>query len=272
MSVTLEFQGPDALPLDLAGVTPAALAGRSVRDIEHLPIVIGNRQAPLAEAFRVRRTTDDGPLVVTGRLEHVRNLGAAMTSGELRVEGSPGAGCGRRMAGGALRVAGNVGDDAGQALRGGLLHVQGNAGDRLAAASPGAWRGMTGGEVLVEGRAGHDCGTRMRRGLIAVRGGAGCGLGARMLAGTIYVGGPCGPDPGAGMHRGTLGLWGPEPPRLPSTFRYCGAVDLPMLPLLAARLAAWGMRWQPPPTGPVALYLGDFLGLGRGEIMVRAPA
>jgi hypothetical protein len=57
---------------------------------------------------------------------------------------------------------------------------------------------------------------------------------------------------------------------LPNAFRYACTAELPMMPLLAARLRTLGAAWEPPCNGPTHVYLGDFLALGRGEILTRA--
>src|SRR2546426_11717669 len=81
-----------------------------------------------------------------GDLRLAEGLGAAMTGGELLVEGHAGRDVGVAMAGGTIEVRGDTGDNAGGAL-------------------PGAARGMVGGGIVSRGDAGDGAGARMRRGV-----------------------------------------------------------------------------------------------------------
>ena len=156
-------------------------------------------------------------------------------------------------------------------MRGGLVRVAGNAGHLLGAAYRGSPKGMRGGTILVEGSAGNEAGCAMRRGLIAVGGAVGDFAGVMMLAGSIFVFGRLGIRPGAGMKRGTLVTVARDgnAPRLLPTFRFDCEYRPPWLPLYARRLRALGF---PVPEGlagtPCRRYSGDFIELGKGEILV----
>jgi formylmethanofuran dehydrogenase subunit C len=93
-----------------------------------------------------------------------------------------------------------------------------------------------------------------------------------MLAGSILIFGAAGIRAGAGMRRGTIGLLGPEPapPMLP-TFKFACAYRPEFL-----RVFLWHLRrsgFAVPEECLTAVYRrynGDFLELGKGEILVRA--
>ena len=131
---------------------------------------------------------------------------------------------------------------------------------------------MTGGEILVDGNAGNEIGHSMRRGLIAVAGTIGDLSGVNLIAGTIVVGGEPGIRHGAGMKRGTIVFLDPatSPDVLP-TFRAAGGCRPTFLRLYLKHLA--GRGW-PVPEGSLEAayrrYNGDFLELGKGELLVRS--
>jgi formylmethanofuran dehydrogenase subunit C len=127
---------------------------------------------------------------------------------------------------------------------------------------------MRGGEILIHGNAGHEVGSRMRRGLIAIAGSADQWVGKRMLAGTIGVTGPCGLRPGAGMRRRTIGLFGGKPAELLPTFRFACRGRLPVLAIVERQLRSRGFPLKSSVDRDVDLFHGDFLQLGRGELLL----
>jgi formylmethanofuran dehydrogenase subunit C len=255
--------------LELDGVIPSVVRDKSLSEIERLPVVHGNRQEPLAEWFKVAGDPGDQRIELEGDLSRVHAIGAGIDSGEIHAAGSVGRHAGRQARGGRLRIDGDAGDGLGLQMQGGLIHVRGGAGDAVGAAAPGGLRGMTEGTILVEGSVGREAGSAMRRGLIAV-GGCGEAAGAGMLAGTLLVFGRCGLHPGANMRRGTIGLFGPAPRLLP-TFRYACRYRPGCLDMLLVRLAQLDYPFRHDPArGPVDLFHGDFLVLGRGEILCGA--
>jgi formylmethanofuran dehydrogenase subunit C len=129
---------------------------------------------------------------------------------------------------------------------------------------------MTGGEIMIEGDAGNEVGHALRRGLIAVRGKAGDGLGFNMIAGTILVFGQAGIRPGAGMRRGTIGLFGSEPPPMLPTFRLACTGSPEFLRVYLLHLRRVGFAVPDECLSAVyRRYNGDFLELGKGEILIR---
>lgn len=270
MTLRLEYCGDTGVPVEVEGVTPSALRGRALTEIERWPIFCGNRQVPLAELFRVTGDPSDQRVAWCGELSGVHWIGAGMDGGETYIEGSAGRHAGSEMTAGTLVVDGDAGDWLGAHLHGGLIVVRGRAGHLVGAAYRGSPRGMTGGTILVFGAAGNEVGHAMRRGIIAI-GGGGDAVGFGMLAGTILVFGPCGIRPGAEMRRGSIGLFGPEPPPLLPTFRYGCCFRLVFLNLLARHLLGLGYGPAEVLNGrAVHLYHGDLVSLGRGEVLVPA--
>jgi formylmethanofuran dehydrogenase subunit C len=261
----------DRLAVDMTGVTPTSLAGKSLDVIRGTTVFHGNRPTPLGELFTISGDGADLVWQFDGNASAVHSLGADMTAGEIRVAGPIGRHAGERMRGGRIEIAGNAGDFLGAEMAGGSIRVHGNAGDHVGAARIGSPRGMTGGTILIDGAAGQGVGARIRRGLIAIAGNAGDDLGHDMLAGTILVFGAVGSQCGAGMRRGTIGLFGPPPTPLP-TYRLACRGSLPMLALIQRELqaAAFAPAAIEKLTRHVELHHGDFLQSGRGEILISA--
>jgi formylmethanofuran dehydrogenase subunit C len=261
----------ERLAVDMTGVTPTSLVGKSLDAIRKTPVFHGNRPTPLGELFTISGDGADLVWQFDGNASIVHSLGAEMMAGEIRVAGSIGRHAGERMRGGRIEIAGNAGDFLGAEMAGGAIRVRGNGGDYVGAARVGCARGMTGGTILVDGATGQGVGVRMRRGLIAIAGNAGESLGRGMLAGTILVFGAVASPCGAGMHRGTIGLFGPAPTLLP-TYRLAYRGSLPMLALIRRELqaAAFAPAAIEKLAHPVELHHGDLLQLGRGEILIAA--
>lgn len=270
MPLVLRYSAETTIPMEVEGLIPSAVRGKSLGEIERWEIAQGNQTRPLAEFFRVSGDTTDGRIEFQGDLSGVHWIGAGMDGGEIHIAGDAGRHVGSEMTGGRITVEGDAGDWLGAEMHGGQIHVHGRAGHMVGAAYRGSVRGMTGGTILVHGPVGSETGRSMRRGLIAV-GGSGDAAGYDLLAGTILVFGPCGLRPGANMRRGTIGLLGlgSDPPTLLSTFRYACRFRPVFLAMLLAELVRLGY--------PVAeelaaadydLYHGDLVSLGRGEILI----
>lgn len=271
MSLTLTYFGQTSLPVEIEGLTPDWAATKSLQEIERFEIVHGNRKLPLAAMFKVRGDASDKRLDFEGNLTGVHWIGAQMASGELHIHGSGGRHVGSEMTGGTIWVDGDVGDWLGGEMHGGLVHVKGNAGHLTGAAYRGSAKGMTGGTILVDGSAGNEIGIRMRRGMIAIGGSAGDMIGFNMLAGTLLVFGNSGIRPGAGMRRGTIGLFGPKPPPLLPSFRWGSSFQPQVLQVISRQLRGLSFPfgdWLQ--NAEIDLYHGDFLALGRGEVLVRS--
>jgi formylmethanofuran dehydrogenase subunit C len=271
MPLTLTLRQPSQIPIEVEGVTPAAIRGLSVDEIERIGIYHGNRAVPLAEWFSVRGNPADEHIVFEGDLGSVHWIAAKMTSGKIDIHGDAGRHLGSEMSGGEIVARGNASDWAGAQMRGGMIRIHGSAGDLAGAAYRGSPQGMAGGTILIHGRAGHEIGAAMRRGLIAVAGDAGDLAGYGMLAGSIFVLGRAGMRPGAQMSRGTIALLGPQPPPLLPSFRYACRFQPEMLRLMFRQLQGHGFPLEEPHSGTkYDLYNGDLLALGRGEILLPA--
>lgn len=253
--------------IDMSGVLPETLAGKSTSEIAATMLLLDGHPIALGELFAVAPGSGD-TLVIQGDARHLDYLGKDMTVGVLRVEGSAGHYAGQGLRGGELVIAGNCGDFAANGMRGGLLRIHGNAGDWLGAALIGDRAGMAGGVVAVAGDAGDRLGDRMRRGLILVRGRAGDACGARMLAGTLVIAEGCAGAPGFGLRRGSL-ILGKAPESLSATFNDSGVVELSWLNLLRRHADAF-LPGVVPETSRARRHMGDLAFGGKGEVLVPA--
>ncbi len=271
MPLHLRYLGQTSVPVEIEGVVPHSLREKSLEEIERLDIFHGNRKVPLAEFFRVTGDPSDARIDFEGDLAGVHFIGYGMTAGEILVHGNAGRHLGGEMTGGRIIVDGNAGDWVGGEMHGGLIHVSGNAGHLIGAAYRGSKRGMTDGMILIGGDVGSEIGAAMRRGILAVGGSCGDAAGFGMIAGSIVVFGGCGIRIGAGMRRGTIALLGQEPPGLLHTFRKAGCFRPLFLRLLLRELA--GAGFQPARFDleqDLALFHGDLVALGKGEVWMRA--
>jgi len=270
MSLTLTYHANTTVPVELDGIAPDRLHVKTLSEIERLPIYHGNQQIPLAELFDISGDPSDERIDLEGDLSGVHRIGCVMKSGVVHVHGNAGRHVGGEMNGGRIVVEGDAGDCAGAEMHGGLIEIKGNAGHRVGAAYPGSKKGMTDGTILIHGNIGSEAGGTMRRGTLAVCGSCGDGVGFDMIAGSILVFGQCGTRPGAGMRRGTLGLFGTQPANLLPTFQRAGQFQPLFLRLLFAELA----RLSFPIHGDLlesklALFHGDLVALGKGEVWMR---
>lgn len=272
MPLILTVNRPNSIPIEVDSIRLETVREQSPADVARTAIQYGNKQLPLGEFFDVRGSaSDDNTLVLQGDCSRVKLIGTGLTSGRILVEGSAGMHVGAEMTGGQIEVRGSAGDWAGAEMQGGRLWIKGDAGHCVGAVYRGGRRGMRGGEILIEGQCGNELGHTLRRGTIAVRGRAGDGAGFNMLAGTLLLFAGSGVRPGAGMRRGTIAYLGtePPPPMLP-TYKSTGRFDPVYLKVYLRHLSQIG--WQVPPECLAAVYRrfnGDFLELGKGEILVR---
>lgn len=272
MALTLALKQTISIPLEVQSLNSESVSQQSVDQIRALPVLHGNRKMTVADFFDVQQSSSETDLVVwSGDCSRVKYIGAGLSTGRIRVEGNAGMHLGAEMSGGEILVEGNVSDWIATEMKGGTLCVKGNAGDLLGAAYPGNKRGMNGGTILIHGNAGHEAGHRMRRGTIVIGGSSGDATGFDMIAGSIFSFGPIGSRTGAGMRRGTIGLFGEtsEPEFLP-TFQYSCIYQPTWLSFFLRQLSSSGF---PVPEdcfdSEYRRYCGDFLALGKGEILVR---
>ena len=273
MALRLSYHGETSVPVEVEGLTPDWACDKSLADIEQFVIFHGNRKIPLAEMFAVSGDASDKRFDIEGNLSGVHWIGAHMTSGQIHLHGPAGRHIGSEMRGGEIHVEGDASGWVGAEMHGGFIHVRGNAGHLVGAAYRGSRKGMTGGTILVDGNAGNEIGLTMRRGMIAIGGSAGDLLGFNMLAGTVLVFGECGIRPGAGMRRGTLGLFGPNPPQLLPSFRFATTYQPQIVQIMLRGLRDQGFRVDESLLkSEFDLYRGDFVELGKGEVLLRRLA
>ena len=270
MALHLKYKGQTGVPVEVEGLTPTALPGMSLAEIEKQPIFHGNQKLPLAEFFDISGDAGDLRMEWQGDLAGVHWIGTKMSEGEVHVTGNVGRHVGSEMTGGEIHVAGDAGDWVGGEMHGGLIHVRGNAGHLVGAAYRGSPRGMTGGVLVVGGDVGNEVGHTMRRGFLAVGGSCGDFPAINMIAGTMLVFGGCGIRAAAGMRRGTLAVLGQRPPLLP-TFRFGGVFRPAFLLLYLRQLARLNFAFPGDLVdSELATYDGDLLTTGRGEVLMRA--
>jgi formylmethanofuran dehydrogenase subunit C len=268
--LTFRYNAKTSVPVEVEGLTPSAVRGMTLAEIERFEIFHGNRKIPLAEFFSVSGDPHDARFEFQGHLAGVHWIGAQMSEGEIHVQGDAGRHVGSEMTGGVLHVHGNASDWVGGEMHGGLIHVRGNAGHLVGSAYRGSAIGMAGGTILIGGSAGNEVGLTMRRGLLAVGGTCGDFVGANMLAGTVLVFGACGNRPAANMRRGTVGLFGGEPPNLLISFRKSCVFRAPFLRLMFRHLRTLGLAVPSVcDDANYSMYHGDHVSIGRGEILIR---
>jgi formylmethanofuran dehydrogenase subunit C len=226
-TVTLTLRSALDTIVEAESITPDRFATLSNAEIAHLPVWRGREQLALGDIFEVSGERS-ARVHLVGDLARVDALGAAMSGGELTVDGNAGRYVGSRMSGGTLRVSGDAGDGAGLEMAGGILDLTGNAGDRVGAARLGASKGMLGGEIIVRGTLGTEAGTRMRRGVIVCFG-AGDRAGEAMIAGSVIVLGDAGSDTGRYNKRGSVVVFGSA--GIPPTYAYACTYRPPHLAL-----------------------------------------
>ncbi len=263
---TLKLNLQSILPLEAEAINPDRFLEKTDTQIAHLPVVFGKDPGELGDFFTV--VNDESPDIrIEGDAANVKNIGAGMTRGRIRIEGNAGMHLGAGMRGGEIEVMGDAGDWAGAELAGGLMRIHGNAGIGLGAGYRGSRRGMTRGRIIVDGNAGDEVGNLMRRGLIAIGGDSGELTGSFMIAGTVIVFGQLGPRPGPGMKRGTLVTF--HAVELLPTYRYDCRYQPGFLRLALQSLRSQGVSIRDEYfTGSYQRYSGDFAALGKGEILV----
>lgn len=220
IEILLRLKEVPDLPVEGDNLNPESLRGKTLGEINDLPLLYGNRTRKVKDFFQVeigqreKEPAESSPdvikVLIKGDLSRFKGIGRGMTMGEIEVQGNVGFHSGALMQGGILEIKGSAGDWLGAHMAGGLIRVAGPAGNFIGSAYRGKTQGMTGGTILVKGSSGQMVGSRMRRGLIALAGDCGAHLGYKMLAGTILVCGQAGLRVGVNMVRGTIILFHPQ--------------------------------------------------------------
>ena len=266
MHTELELVTVPEVPIEAECLSPVRLKGLSQSGIERLKILHGNRTVRVGDFFRV---TGNGQLFLRlqGDLSRVKYIGAGMTEGEVRIDGSVGMHLGAGMSGGLIHVSGDASDWVGPEMSGGRIVVMGNAGHMVGSAYRGQRVGIQGGEILVHGNVKNELGSAMRRGLIAVGGQAGDFVGVNMRAGTIVVMGGMGIRAGAGMIRGSIVSF--EPLEMMPSFSYSCWLRPTFLRFYLCHLGQSGFEiGDEYMGGRYRRYCGDGVEENRGEILV----
>jgi formylmethanofuran dehydrogenase subunit C len=247
-------------PVTAECISPDVFEGKTLSEIEALPVWEGNKQGKLRELFKVEEAkkedqTEDTVIVVHGDASRVRRIGAGMTKGNVVVNGNVGMHLGEEMKDGRITVQGNVEGWAGSMMRGGTIEIHGNAGDYLGAPYRGSTGGMHGGKIIVFGNVGNEAGSHMKKGMIKVYGSAGQFLGFRMRDGTIYVQKDCGDRAGACMVGGKIVI--------------CGVMKS-VLPTFTIDSIKQRVKIEETETaeGPFYLFLGDLSESSEGKLYV----
>jgi len=262
----LTFKLKSKLPasLDVSGLIPSRLSGKSVTEIQKMPLGEGRASIAAGDIFDVAGA-DTGDLRFLGDCKRLDFIGARLDSGRILVEGDAGSFSGMAMTGGMLTIAGSAGNYAGASMTEGVLKIEQNAGDFTGGALPGETAGMRGGLIVVRGKAGDRAGDRMRRGTIFVAGDAGDYAASRMVAGTLAVLGKVGAYPGYLMKRGSIVLR--QQTALPANFIDGGLQDYLWVRVLARFLAGHGVEGVEALGSQARRYSGDIATGGKGEIL-----
>lgn len=273
MALTIRLREKTSIPVEVDSIQMDRVRTQSADEVATTLVQYGNKQVPLGQFFDVEGSAaDDAEIVWEGDCSHVKLIGANLASGKVRVEGNSGMHLGAEMTGGEIVVNGNSGDWVGAEMHGGRIHIHGNAGHLVGSVYRGGNRGMTGGEIIIGGDAGNEIGHAMRRGLIAIGGQSGDAAGVSMIAGTILLFGKAGIRPGPSMRRGTVVLFdGASAPDMLPTFQATGICQPTFVRVYLQHLKSLGFAV---PEGTLDAqfrrYNGDFLELGKGEILVRS--
>jgi formylmethanofuran dehydrogenase subunit C len=266
MSLKLTLHTTPDVPLEADVIAADKLAGKSVGEIENLPVYHGNQRVTLGDFFKVQGAAN-GEIEIAGDLSRVKHIGAGMAGGRLVIDGDVGMHVGAMMTGGEIIVEGNAGDWAGAEMEDGRLIIKGNAGHLVGSGYRGSPIGMQGGEIIVFGDAGNEVGGTMRRGLVAVGGDAGDFTGVNILAGSVIVLGQLGWRTAAGMVRGSVVSM--HDAELLPTFRYACTYQPTFLRLYLRHLRSMGLTIKDEfINGKYRRWSGDAVQLNRGEVLL----
>lgn len=260
-------QEPDQR-LDLSGLTPDRLIGRSEAEIAAIVVSTTKHKATVGDHFTI--SLGDGPSArFEGGSSRLDLVGANLLPGaEVHVEGDVGAQLGRTARGGTITVTGNAGVFAASGNVGASIEIKGNVGDFLAGPLAGELAGMAGGRVVVRGSAGTRAGDRLRRGVLVVEGDAGEDAGSRIVAGTLIVLGAAKGRVGYLNRRGTIVLSGPGD--FGPTYIDCGAHNLAFAQLLGRSLSGASAKAAELLGRRLRRFGGDTAVYGKGEILIPA--
>jgi len=277
-TLTLVPKEVTAIPVEAEVISPTAVAGMSLKEVQRLNVYQGKVRLTLADHFDASGEVAENPaeqvIVVEGDAPHVKYMGAAMDAGKLVVKGNVGMHTGSQMTGGTLTVEGGAADWAGAEMKGGLLRIDGDAGHLLGAAYRGSSEGMTGGCIVVGGGVGSEAASFMRRGMIIVKGDTSPFTGVHMNGGEILVFGKAGKRLGAQAkgNGGFMACLGGVEELLP-TYMYDTTYTPTFMRLYLRQLAETlnvdeALRYL---DKPLRRYRGDLAVGGNAEILIAEP-
>jgi formylmethanofuran dehydrogenase subunit C len=268
--ITLTVREQPSVPLEAEVLSPDVLAPLPNAEIRALPVYLGKKKCRVDDFFTVDGESSD-EVEIQGDASKIKWIGHRMTRGHINIVGNAGMHLGAYMKGGAIDVSGNASDWMGAEMSGGTIRVRGNAGGQVGAAYRGSASGMSDGTIVIGGSAGLEVGMRMKRGTIVVGGTVRDFAGLQMKGGTILLGGGAELRTGAWMIRGTIVSLNPI--RMLPTFAYAAKYNPTFLRMYARRLAPLGFALPyDEQDGTYQRYTGDASVIGRGEILVWAPA
>jgi formylmethanofuran dehydrogenase subunit C len=186
--LTLTPNDVEYLVLEAPVIAPDVVCGKTLEEIEQLPVLEGNTKWPLGRFFHITGKVADSPedqgIIIAGDVPRVKYIGAKMTAGAVLCKGDVDMYCGAWMKGGKIRVKGNADAFCAIQMAGGDILFEGDVFDYCGAAYRGDWRGMQGGNIVVNGNAGQSVGEAMTAGTITVKGDVGINAGIHMGRGT----------------------------------------------------------------------------------------
>lgn len=207
------------VPIDVENVIPDQIVGKTLKQIQTVPLWEGNRKKTLTDLFEIEYEEEVANekicIRMVGDLQKVKRIGAKMSQGRIEVKGNVGMRLGEEMIGGEITVNGDAGSWAGMMMKGGKIWISGDTGDYLGASYRGSSEGMRGGTIIIEGTAGNEVGCFMIDGLIQIKGNVGELTGIHMRGGAILVQGNAEARIGAEMMGGRIVVLGSVPSILP---------------------------------------------------------
>src|SRR4029453_3558690 len=110
MSLRFRLKTPSSVPLEVEGITPDSVRGKSLAEIERLHIFQGNGKVPLGEFFAVSGDGGDDVHDWEGDLAGVHWIGTKMTAGRIVIHGHGGRHNGSQIRGAEIHLLGDAGD------------------------------------------------------------------------------------------------------------------------------------------------------------------
>src|SRR5436190_21471821 len=108
MPLRLTLRSKTSVPLEVEGITPDAIRGKFLAEIEKLEVFEGNVKSRLVDFFSISGDSNDEIHEWEGDLAGVHWIGAEMQSGKILIQGNAGRHVGSEMQGGEIHVQGNA--------------------------------------------------------------------------------------------------------------------------------------------------------------------